>query len=299
MKAVVMRETGGPDVLHYEDHADPEPGDGELLVRVRAVSVNPIDWKYRRGLYEKKLPAILGNDIAGVVEASRADGFSEGDEVFGFALGGGDAELARASGDGVVKRPDALTHAQAAAMPVAGLTAWQAVHDHGALESGQTALIAGAAGGVGHLAVQFAKLAGARTIGIGSARNRDFVLGLGADDYVDYTAQDVAEAVKDVDLAFDAVGGETTATLLPTVREGGALVTIANAPPEDAAHARGIRAALFSMSPNMEQLSRIGELVASGEVKIEIAEEIPLAEAARAHELSEAGHVRGKLVLTT
>src|SRR5207253_4668562 len=130
-------------------------------------------------------------------------------------------------------------------IPVAGMTAWQGLFDHGGLERGQTALIAGAAGGVGHFAVQFAHVAGARVIGTGSSRNRDFVLGLGADEYVDYTQQDVGEAVSDVDVAFDTVGGDTTESLLPTLREGGGLVTIANLPPEDAAATRGARAALL------------------------------------------------------
>ena len=137
------------------------------------------------------------------------------------------------------------------------------------------ALIAGAAGGVGHLAVQFAKHAGARVIGTGSSRNRDFVLGLGADEYVDYTSQDAAESVSDVDVAFDTVGGATTESLLATVREGGTLVTIAGAPPEQAAGERGVRADLLVMSPSSEQLSRIADLVAAGEVRVEIAQTRP------------------------
>lgn len=181
---------------------------------------------------------------------------------------------------------------------MAGLTAWQALFDRGGLESGQTALVAGAAGGVGHLAVQFAKFAGARVIATGSSRNRDFVLSLGADEYVDYTREDVAEAVSSVAVAFDTVGGETTQTLLPTVREGGILVTIAGSAPEEAARARGVRAELLVMSPSSDQLTRIGELVAAGNVHVEIAESIPLDEVQRAHELSQSGHTRGKLILT-
>jgi NADPH:quinone reductase-like Zn-dependent oxidoreductase len=177
------------------------------------------------------------------------------------------------------------------------MTAWQAVFDRGGLEHGQTALIAGAAGGVGHLAVQFAKHAGARVIGTGSSRNRDFVLGLGADEYVDYTEQDVGQTVSGADVAFDTVGGDTTQSLVPTLREGGILVTIANAPPEDAARARGVRAELLVMSPSSEQLARIGELVAGGEVRVEISDVLPLTDVQRAHELSESGHTRGKIVL--
>ncbi len=182
MQAVVMHETGGPEVLHYEEAERPEPGDGEVLIRVRAVSVNPVDWKYRRGFVDEALPAVLGKDVSGTVEASRSDAFAEGDEVFGMAISGGYAELAAAAAGGIAHKPAGLSHEQAAAIPVAGMTAWQALFDRGGLERGQTALVAGAAGGVGHLGVQFARHAGARTIGTGSARNRDFVLGLGADD---------------------------------------------------------------------------------------------------------------------
>jgi NADPH:quinone reductase-like Zn-dependent oxidoreductase len=146
--------------------------------------------------------------------------------------------------------------------------------------------------------VQFAKLAGARVIGTGSSRNRDFVLALGADEYVDYTEQDVGEAVRAVDVVFDTVGGDTTQSLVHTLGDGGILVTIANAPPEEAAQARGARAELLVMSPNHEQLARIGELVARGEVRVEISEILPLTEVQRAHELSESGHTRGKIVLT-
>ncbi len=295
MQAVVMHETGDPDVLRYEEAERPEPG--EVLIRVRAASVNPIDWKYRRGYVDRELPTVLGNDVSGTVEASRAEGFSEADEVFGMAASGAYAELATASAAAIAKKPSGASHEQAAAIPVAGLTAWQALFDRGGLERGQTVLIAGAAGGVGHFAVQFAKQAGARTIGTGSSRNRDFVLGLGAEEYVDYTQHDVAAAVSGVDVAFDTVGGETTETLLPAVREGGLLVTIAGAPPEQEAQERGVRAELLVMSPTSEQLARIAELVATGDVRVEMAEVVPLTEVGRAHELSESGHTRGKIIL--
>ena len=298
MRAVLLSETGGPEVLRVEELPRPEPGDGEVLIRVRAASINPIDWKYRRGISPKELPAVLGNDVSGTVELSRATDYAEGDEVFGITPSGGYAEFATAPAALIANKPPGVTHEQAAAIPVGGLTAWQALFDTGGLARGQTALIAGAAGGVGHFAVQFAKHAGARAIGTGSARNRDFVLGLGADEYVDYTSQDVSETVHDVDVAFDTVGGETTQTLVPTVREGGVIVTIAAAPPEQAAAQRGARAALLVMSPSSEQLARIAELVASGDVHVEIAQTLALADVAKAHELSESGHVRGKLILT-
>ncbi len=298
MKAVAIHESGDPDVLRYEEVDRPEPGEGEVLIRVHAASVNPIDWKRRRGLVSGPLPTVLGSDVSGTVEASRAEGFAVGDQVFGISASGGYAEYATASAATIAKKPEGVSHEQAAAIPVAGLTAWQALFDRAGLERGQTALVAGAAGGVGHFAVQFAKLAGARTIGTGSTRNRDFVLGLGADEYVDYTQQEVGEAVSGADVAFDTVGGETTASLLPAVREGGTLVTIAGDPHEEAARERDVRAELLVMSPKPEQLARIAELVASGDVHVEIAEAMPLADARRAHELSESGHVRGNLVLT-
>ncbi len=297
MHAVLIHETGGPDVLRFEEAERPEPGEGEVLIEVRAASVNPIDWKIRRGLRETQLPAVLGNDVSGVVQLSHAEGFAVGDEVFGIAPSGGYAEFATAPAGLIARKPASISHEQAASLPVAGMTAWQALFDRGGLQSGQTALVAGGAGGVGHLAVQFAKHAGAHVIATGSSRNRDFVLGLGADEYVDYKSQDVGEAASDVDVAFDTVGGETTESLVPTLREGGVLVTIANAPPEQRAAERGARAELLVMSASSEQLARIAGLVAEGAVRVEIAQTFPLSEAGQAHELSEAGHTRGKIVL--
>jgi NADPH:quinone reductase-like Zn-dependent oxidoreductase len=298
MRAVLVAETGGPEVLRLQETEPPEPGDGEVLIEVHAAAVNPIDWKFRRGLVPKQLPAVLGSDVSGTVARSRAQGFAEGDDVFGFAASGAYAELARARAGDIAPKPAGLSHEQAAALPVSGLTAWQALFDRGGLQRGQSALIAGGAGGVGHVAVQFAKHAGAQVIATGSPRNRDFVLGLGADRFLDYTHEEPAALAGSVDLAFDTVGGETTAGLLPAVREGGALVTIAGAPPEQAAGERGVRAELLIMSSSSQQLQEVARLVAAGEVHVEIAQRIPLAEIARAHELSESGHVRGKIVIT-
>ena len=218
--------------------------------------------------------------------------------MFGNVSGGGYAELATAAAATIARKPAGVSHEQAAAIPVAGMTAWQALFDRGGLEGGQTALVAGGAGGVGHFAVQLAaQAAGARVIATGSSRNRDFVLGLGAEEYVDYTRDDVAEIVSGVDVALDTVGGETTESLLPTVREGGILVTIASAPPEEAARERGARAELHVTRPTTEQLTQVAELVAAGDVRVELSEVLPLTEVRRAHELSESGHTRGKIVL--
>ncbi|HEX4563351.1 MAG TPA: NADP-dependent oxidoreductase [Solirubrobacteraceae bacterium] len=297
MRAVVIDETGGPEVLQLRDVERGVPGDGEVLIEVHAASVNPMDWKRRQGTAQVTLPAVLGSDVSGTIVESRAEGFAEGDDVFGFAASGAYAEFAVTRGAIIAHKPEALTHAQAAALPVAGLTAWQALFDRAQLARGQAAVIAGAAGGVGHLAVQLAKHAGAVVTGIGSANNRDFVLGLGADRYVDYTREAPADAVTDADVAFDAVGGEVTATLLETVREGGILVTIANAPPEQQAQERGARAELLVMSANAEQLAALADLLAGGEIRVEVSRTFPLAEVAEAHRLSESGHTRGKIVL--
>jgi NADPH:quinone reductase-like Zn-dependent oxidoreductase len=298
MRAVVIRETGGPEVLSLEEFPAPEPADGQVLIRVHAASVNPIDWKYRRGLAPRELPAVLGQDVSGRVQVSHASGYAAGDDVFGVAASGGYAEFATASDDAIATKPGSVSHEQAAAIPVAGLTAWQALFDRGGLQRGQTALVAGAAGGVGHFAVQFGKHAGARVIGTGSSRNRDFVLGLGADEYIDYTQQDVSKSVSGVDVALDTVGGKTTEALVATLRQGGILVTIAAAPPDQLARERQVRAELLIMSPSAEQLARIADLVAAGDIHVEIAQVLPFSEVKRAHELSETGHVRGKLILT-
>jgi NADPH:quinone reductase-like Zn-dependent oxidoreductase len=297
VKAVNIHATGDTGVLRLEDVERPEPGEGEVLIRVHAAAVNPIDWKYRRGLVARELPAVLGEDVSGTVDLSKADEFAAGDDVLGITSSGGYAEYATASATAIALQPEGLSHAQAAALPVSGMTAWQALFDRGRLEPAQTVLIAGAGGGVGHLAVQLAKHAGARVIGTGSARNRDFVLSLGADEFIDYTRGDVGDAARGVDLALDTVGGSTTASLLPTLREGGTLVTIAYPPEEPPQDCRCWVKPLI-MRPSSEQLARIANLVASGAVRVEIAEELELANVRRAHALSESGHGRGKIVLT-
>jgi NADPH:quinone reductase-like Zn-dependent oxidoreductase len=297
VKAVVIRATGDADVLRLEDVERPEPGDGEVLIAVRAAAVNPVDWKYRRGLVERELPAILGEDVSGTIKVSRADGFAAGDDVLGVTENGGYAAYVTASATAITLKPNQVTFVQAATLPMSGMTAWQALFDRGRLETGQTVLIAGAGGGVGHLAVQFAKHAGARVIGTGSARNREFVLSLGADDFLDYTSGNVADAVSGVDLALDTVGGSTTASLVPTLREGGTLVTIAY-PPETSPQCHRCWVKPLIMRPDSKQLARIVNLVASGAARVEITQQLELAGIRHAHALSESGHARGKIVLT-
>ena len=297
MRAIVIHETGGPEVMHLEEVDRPEPDEGEVLVRVHAASLNPVDWKVRRGPSRGPLPAVLGLDFSGVVEVSRADGLAAGEEVFGVSPNGAYAEYTTAPAATIARKPESVSHEQAAALPTSGCTAWQALFDRAELEEGQTALVNGAAGGVGHLAVHFAVVSGAEVIGTGSSANRDFVMGLGADEYVDYTEQDVGEAVSNVDVALDTVGNDS-ASLVPAVREGGILVTIASKAPEEAARERGVRAESHGVEVNTEQLGHIAGLAGAGQIRVEISETFQLAEAAAAHERSEAGHVRGKLVLT-
>ena len=296
MRAVVIHETGGVEVLRLEEVEQPVPDQGEVLVRVRATSINPIDWKFRRGVIPKQLPAILGSDASGVVEVSNAEGFGAGEEVFGFLGSGSYAEFGVGLPSTLAHKPDHLSHEQAAALPVAALTAWQALFERGGLERGQTVLISGASGGVGHLAVQLAAEAGAQVLATGSPRSRDFVLGLGAQRFIDYTSEDVAAAATGVDLVFD-VAGHGTQELLGTIRPGGRMVVIAGAPPEGAAE-REVDAQLMIMSPDAAELERLGRLVADGVIRVELGEVLPLEEIQRAHTLSESGHARGKIVLT-
>jgi NADPH:quinone reductase-like Zn-dependent oxidoreductase len=297
VKAVNIHATGDTGVLRLEDVERPHPVEDEVLIKVQAAAVNPVDWKYRRGLVQRELPAVLGEDVSGTVAVSRADGFAPGDSVFGVTTSGGYGEYATASATAIAIKPEALSHEQAAALPVSGLTAWQALFERGRIELGQTALIAGAAGGVGHLAVQFAKHAGARVIGTGSSRSREFVLSLGADEFIDYTHGEVADAASGVDVVLDTVGGATTGSLLPALREGGTLVTIAY-PPEKPPQDCRCWVKPLVMRPSAEQLVRISGLVASGAVRVEIAHQLGLADVQRAHALSESGHARGKIVLT-
>jgi NADPH:quinone reductase-like Zn-dependent oxidoreductase len=297
VRAVVVHETGGVEVLRLEESERPEPADGEILVRIHALSVNPIEWKYRLGLMPKQLPVILGSDASGTVEISHAEGFGEGEDVFGLIGSGAYAEYGIGLPTTLAHKPGGLSDEEAAALPVAGLTSWQALFDRGHLKHDETVLISGGAGGVGHLAVQFAKNAGANVIATGSGLNREFVIGLGADQYVAYDEQGLGDAVSGVDLAFDTVGGETTGEMLDTVRRGGKLITIAGPPPERAAEL-GVDAQLLMMSPDAAQLERIAALVVDGIIKPEIAEVLKIEDVQRAHTLSESRHTRGKIVLT-
>jgi len=302
MKAVRIHAFGGPEVLSFEDAPTPTPKAGEILVRVRAAGVNPVDWKIREGhLGKVPFPSIMGVDFSGQVEAlgPGARAFQEGDEVFGQVAddSGGYAEYAIAMESQVARKPSGLDHIKAAALPVAGLTPWQAMFDVAGLKAGQTILIHAAAGGVGSFAVQFAKWKGARVIGTASAGGVAYVSGLGADQVIDYKAKRFEQEVHDVDVVLDTIGGETQERSWQVLKRGGILVSLVQPPSPQQAEARGVRGVMHRQQPRGDQLAEIAALVASGKVKVNVEKTFPLSEARKAQELSQDGHAHGKIVL--
>lgn len=306
MKAVRIHSFGGADTLVYEDAPLPTLGPGDALVRVAAAGVNPVDWKVREGYLEEVLPHTLplipGWDLCGVVEAVGADvtEVQVGDAVFAdaeIARDGAYAEYIAVKAALLAPQPKTLSPVEAASLPIAALTAWQCLFETANLQSGQTVLIHAAAGGVGSLAVQFAKWKGARVIGTASTRNHEFLRGLGADDLIDYTAAHFDEVVRDVDVVFDTMGYETLARSWDVLKPGGFLVGIVSVPDPEEARRRGVRSAYVFARSDASDLSAIAALVDAGTVKPIVGEVLPLAEARRAHEISEGKHVRGKIVL--
>ncbi len=305
MKAVRMHSYGGSEVLVYEDVPQPQPAADEVLIRVHAAGVNPVDWKIRNG-YGKEtfghhLPHILGCDLAGVVESvgSEVKRLKAGDAVYGYTSlrrEGTYAEFIVAKESEVTLKPTSLDFIQAAAVPVGALTSWQALFDIAHLTNGQKVLIHAAAGGVGSMAVQLAKAKGAYVIGTASARNADFVRHLGVDELVDYQTTRFEDAVNDVDVVFDTVGGETQERSFQVLAQGGMLVS-AVTPPSDAGAASGVRVAMVGVQPSAAQLDEITSLIDSGKVKPFVETVLPLSEVRQAHELSESGRTRGKIVL--
>ncbi|MFG3286223.1 NADP-dependent oxidoreductase [Streptomyces sp. NPDC048111] len=308
MRAISAPRLGGPDVLAEIDVERPEPGPTEVLVRVHAAGVNPADWKIREhgGFGRETTPPVLGFDVSGTVEAVGLGVtlYAVGDEVFGMPLfphqAGAYAEYVAAPARHFVRKPAGIDHIQAAALPLASLTAWQALVDTGRLQAGQRVLIHAAAGGVGHLAVQIAKARGAYVIGTASAAKHDFVKGLGADEVIDYHAVDFTEAVSDVDVVLDAVGGDYSARSLTVLRPGGTLVSI-NTNDEPGllaeAAARGVRAGFTLVEPDHLALRALADLVEEGRLRAEIDSVFDLSDAAKAHEHGERGRTRGKIVL--
>ena len=303
MKAVRIHSFGGPEVLRYEDTPIPEPSENEVLVRVHAAGVNPVDWKIREGhLGQGPLPQIMGSDISGVIEAlgPGVKEFRPGEPVFGIVAeeSGAYAEYATAPVSRLARKPASLDDIHAAALPVASLTAWQALFDTAELQAGQKILIHGAAGGVGGFAVQFARWKGAQVIGTASGRNADFVRELGAEEVIDYGSTRFEEAVRDVDVVFDTIGGETQERSWRVLKPGGILVSIVQPPATENAAAHGVRGAFLISKPRGDQLARIADLVARGDVKVHVEIVLPLSEARKAQELSQSGPAqRGKIVL--
>jgi NADPH2:quinone reductase len=308
MRAVTLHAFGGPEVLKLEDVPRPTPREGELLVRVRAVGINPIDYKTRQGQGANRrwkdptLPKILGWDISGVIEAGSGAGFKPGDEVFALAgypePTGGYAESIAVSAAHLATKPRTLDHVHAAAVPLAALTAWQAMFEKAGLTAGQTVLVHAAAGGVGHFAVQLAKWKGARVIATASGRNEAFVKALGADQFIDYTKTAFEDVVRDVDVVFHTIGAELRPRSWKTVKKGGWLVGITGMFPEDEGKAHGARGAFIGVRPDGKQLAEIGRLVDAGTIKVSVEATYPLSEVAKAHLHVEGGHTRGKVVVT-
>ena len=301
MKAIQMHAFGGPEVLVYEDVPCPVPGDSEILVRVYATGVNPIDWKIREGMFREgaKLPLIPGKDIAGIVEevGSKVTGFAVRDSVYGFAAqrGGGYAEYSVVNPNEAARKPQSLDYVHAAAVPVAAITAWQALFDIGGLSSRQTVLVHGAAGGVGGFAVQFAKAKGAKVIGTASSDNLDYVKGLGADEVVNYQITRFEGVVQGVDMVLDLIGGDTQRRSWQVLKRGGILVSTIG-PPSPPAELNVRGGAVFAQA-NTSQLTEIGGLIDAGKVKVNLKEVLPLAEARKAQANSQSGHTQGKIVL--
>ncbi|BCG93225.1 NADP-dependent oxidoreductase [Mesorhizobium sp. 131-2-1] len=306
MRAVTQNAVGGPDVLTIANQPDPAPKAGEILVRVSAAGINPVDGAVRAGNYPLlgEPPFILGWDISGTVEALGPDvnGLKIGDQVFGMPRfpkqAAAYAELVAAPAKEVAPKPEGIDHAHAAALPLAGLTAWQGLVRHGGVREGQRVLVHAAAGGVGHLAVQIAKAHGAHVIATASPDKLDFVRSIGADEVIDYTAGDFAEKVDDVDLVLDAIGGDHADRSLQVVRDGGVLVSLLNV--HDAtrakATARGIRVERMSVVPDRDGLVELGRLVDAGKLAVHVAQTFPLAQAGAAHAFLSTRPI-GKVVL--
>jgi NADPH:quinone reductase-like Zn-dependent oxidoreductase len=308
MKAVRVHAYGGPEVLTYEDAPRPEAGPGEVVVAVHAAGVNPVDWKARAGYIKDyvryALPMTPGVDFSGVVAAIGAgvSGVAIGDEVYGQQdwtnPNGSYAEYLPVKAGQIARKPRSIDHVHAAAVPVVAPTAWQALFGADGIDPkpGKTILINGAAGGVGSFAVQFAKWAGASVIGTGSAGNGQFLRELGVDRFIDYTKEPLDSAGQ-VDAVFDTVGGEGQTRLWSALKPGGVFASTVGAPPDAPGKPEGARGVAVMGNLAIPKLSRIAELIDQGVIKPIVSEVFVLADARKAHELSQTGHVRGKIVL--
>ena len=307
MRAIIQNDVGGPDVLTLAEVPDPAPLATEVLVRVAAIGLNPLEARLRRGEFPlpDSSPSILGWDVSGTVVEARTWRLRPGDEVFGMPLfprrANGYAELVAAPALHLALKPASLSHAEAAALPVVGLTAWQGLVDLAGVTEGHRVLVHAGGGGVGHIAIQIAKALGAYVITTASATKREFVEELGADEVIDYTAVDFAEVVHDVDVVLDTIGGDTVERSLGVLRPGGHLLT-ATAEDDPALIARyeaaGMRFSGIAVDPDPVGLRALVELVERGALHVHVQEQFPFDRVVDAHRLLEIGHIRGKLVLT-
>jgi NADPH:quinone reductase-like Zn-dependent oxidoreductase len=306
-KAVRIHSYGGTEVLSYEDAPRPGVANGEILIRIHATTVNPFDCAARAGYvsayYPYTFPLILGLDVSGVVEEVGAEvkGFAVGDAVYARAdpaRNGAYADYIAVSAVDAAAKPKSLGHIEAAALPQAALTAWRALVDAANLTSGQTVLIHGAAGGVGSLAVQLAKVRGAKVIGTASANNLDFLRELGVDQAIDYTAQRFEDAAHDVDVVLDTVGGDTLERSWAVLKRGGILTSVVQPPDEAKAAQYGVRQQFVgAFPPAGGVLAEIAKLVDAGKIKPVVSSIMPLQDIQQAHTMSQGRHTRGKIVL--
>ena len=313
IQAIRVHQYGGPEQLKLEQIPCPEPQAGEVLMRVHAAGVLPADWKVRQGLFKNFVPTsfpyIPGSAVAGVVEevGLRVTTFQKGQAVFGRSTHGAYAEYTTTAVDApalgpetfslLALKPETLSFDEAATISGGATIAWTALFEDGALQAGQRVLIHGAAGGVGSFAVQLARWKGAQVIGTTSKANRDFVRSLGAETVIDYTSTPFEQVVHDVDLVLDTIGGETLQRSMQVVKRGGTLVSLLEQPAPDLAQKYGIRARKNAARPTNDLLQTIVRLIDEGQVKVTIAHTFPLREAYLAHELSQTGHGRGRIVL--
>jgi NADPH:quinone reductase-like Zn-dependent oxidoreductase len=308
MRAVLVHGYGKPDAIRIEQARKPALQPDEILVRVHAASVNPVDWKVCDGVLKDKLPMpipfIPGGDFSGTVAAagSEAADFPAGMAVFGMTgtpgyRAGAFAEFVAVKAEHLAPKPESLSHEQAASVPLAALTAWQAVFDRAGVQLGQRVLVHAGAGGVGGFAIQFAHVAGAIVTTTTSAANTDYVRALGADEVIDYRTQKFEDVVRDFDVVIDLIGGETQERSYAVLRRGGVLVNAWGAIMQDKADAAGVRGVKVAVEPDAGQLTRISELIDSGQVRVSVAKTFALTDCVAALDESRAGHVRGKIVL--
>jgi NADPH:quinone reductase-like Zn-dependent oxidoreductase len=301
MRAIVINEYGDNGVVNCTVIDRPEVGDGEVLVKVHAAGINPVDWKIRDGAGERMgmtLPIHLGSELSGTIVklGHGVSSLKQGDAVYGIVKSGAFADYAVVKAADMVIKPEQLDFIHAAAIPLACLTAWQAMFDLAKLASGQRLLITGGSGGVGSMAIQLAKAAGAHVTAMASQRNEEFVRSLGADVFIDYTAQPFEQVVRDIDVVFNTVGGDTFKRAFSTLKKGGFLVTsVAFPKDEDLQHGAGV--ARVQCKPDSGQLKSINKLLEAGKLKAYVETVLPLVKIKEAFELSASGRTRGKIVL--